>query len=163
MLCWSRFVPGILISLFASRFPADHRTKNDWLHVLKLNQEAKKDSYQLFGTRHALNFQSSPHVFTNFHVQSTSFQHVEGARRLVELRDYIEEAAQKLTRDRGKRFPSPRKASMVVWCFCLLATECLMSASAALLLMLCCAGALVLARSTQQKAAQNNYIIGVST
>ena len=42
LMCQSRFV---LISLFTSRFPADHRTKNDWLHVLKLNQETKKDSY----------------------------------------------------------------------------------------------------------------------
>ena len=35
LMCWSRLVN---ISLFASRFPADHRAKNDWLHVLKLNQ-----------------------------------------------------------------------------------------------------------------------------
>ena len=56
-------------------------------------------------------FQSSPHMFTIFHVHSTSFEHLEGARRLVWLRDYIEEAAQKLTRDRGRTFPQPQKAS----------------------------------------------------
>ena len=86
---------------------------------------------------------------TYFHVQSTSFQHVEGSRRLVWLWDYIEEAAQKLTPDRGRTFPQPRKGNHGGLMF-LLPAECL-SASAALLL--CCAGALVLARSTQQEAA----------
>ena len=59
-MCWSRFV---LIFLFASRFPAGHRANNYWLHVLKLNQEAKEESfqYQLFGTPHAFPVQS-PHV-----------------------------------------------------------------------------------------------------
>ena len=58
---WSRFV---LISLFASRFPADHRTKKDCLHVPELNQEAKEESYQyqLFGSLHAFPVQS-PHVY----------------------------------------------------------------------------------------------------
>ena len=60
-------------------------------------------------------FQSNPHMLTIFHVLSTSFQHFEGARCLVWLRDYIEEAAQKLSLETGReRFPSPRKASMAV-------------------------------------------------
>ena len=59
LMCWSRFA---LIGLFASRFPADHRAKNDRLHVLKLNQKTENDSYQLLATPHAFPVQS-PHVY----------------------------------------------------------------------------------------------------
>ena len=96
-------------------------------------------------------------MFTIFHVHSTSFEHLEGARRLVWLRDYIEEAAQKLTRDRGRTFPQRLKGIHGGLMF-LPPTGCevFMSASAPLLLLLCCAGVLVLALSTQQEAAPKN-------
>ena len=124
-MCWSRFV---LICFFASRFPADHRAKNNWLHVLKLNQVTNNDSYQLFGTPHAFPVQS-PHAYNLPRaINKLSFSTLRALSALFDSGITSKKLRRRSLETGGERFPSPRKASMVVWCFCLLlAAECLMS------------------------------------
>ena len=109
-MCWSHFV---VICLFVSRFLADCRAKNDWLHVLKMNQETKNDSYQLFGTPHALPVQS-PHVYNLPRV----INKLSALLRALAAFFGVGITSNKLRRSSletgGERFPSPRKASMVV-------------------------------------------------
>ena len=149
-MCWSRFV---LICLFASRFPADHRTKNNWLRTSS-EVESRDEKRQLPVIWYSSRI-SSP-VPTCYKLTSTCNQQASSTLRALAALFGSGITSKKLRRSSlqtgGERFPSPGKATMVVWCFYCLLSVCLPRPR-------CCCAVLVLwcwhaARSRKQHQKQ---------
>ena len=153
-MCWSRFV---LICLFASRFPADHRTKNNWLRTSS-EVESRDEKRQLPVIWYSSRI-SSP-VPTCLQTSSTCNQQASSTLRALApcLASGLHRrsCAEAHSRPRENVYPPERHPwwSDVSAYWLLSVYVCLGSDSAA-------AAVLVLARSRKQKPPPTK--VGVST